>query len=121
MKTSAQASGAKGEELAAEHYVADGYHVLVRNYRTRLGEVDLILEKDGLLVFAEVKARGAGSIAAPREWVGPAKQRRVMAAAQQFLQEKDLGEPMLRFDVVELQYAADGSHRLTRLEDAFEL
>ena len=66
--------GRKGEALARRHYEEHGYHVLAMNYRTRLGEVDVIAQRGSLYVFCEVKARSGGPYA-PREAVTPAKQR----------------------------------------------
>ena len=67
--------GRKGEALARRHYEEHGYHVQAMNYRTRLGEVDVIAQRGSLYVFCEVKARSGGPYP-PREAVTPAKQRR---------------------------------------------
>lgn len=112
-------TGRKGESLAAADYVSDGYSLVAKNYRTRFGEVDLILKKGVQWVFAEVKTRTGQSLAAPREWVNTRKQQKVMLAAQGYLQSKGLGEVMMRFDVVEVVLRADGSPTITRIENAF--
>lgn len=52
--------GRKGEALARRYYEKNGYTVLEMNYRTRMGEVDVIAQKGGLYVFCEVKARSGG-------------------------------------------------------------
>lgn len=113
--------GAAGERLAAAGYEADGYHILAMNYRTRQGEVDIVAEKDGLYVFAEVKARAQRSIAAPREWVDAHKQRRVILAAQAYLAQHELGDVFARFDVVEVIFDQQGAAVQNRIENAFEL
>ena len=57
--------GHKGEAIAAEYYRQKGYLLLGHNYRTRMGEIDLILYKDGTIVFAEVKTRAGRMISQP--------------------------------------------------------
>ena len=116
--------GVLGETLAAEHYKADGYAVLQANYRTRMGEIDLVLQQGNTLVFAEVKTRSGGALALPREWVDANKQRKLALAAMQYLQTSKEGDPYVRFDVVEVYLggAADGSDAaVQRIENAFEL
>jgi len=62
--------GRKGEALAAKYYMRRGYLLLNHNYRTRMGELDLVLYKDGQLVFAEVKTRAAACwMPRPRPWM----------------------------------------------------
>lgn len=114
-------TGARGEALTAAHYSADGFEVLCANYRCRQGEIDLVLRKDSLYVFAEVKTRSSAAFAQPREWVTPAKQRRVILAAGAYLQANALSEVPTRFDVVEVLLEKDGSCHITRIEDAFSL
>ena len=76
--------GRKGEALAAKYYMRRGYLLLNHNYRTRMGELDLVLYKDGQLVFAEVKTRagpprrrGGRPEAEPPDFGGP-----ILPAAQ---------------------------------------
>lgn len=116
--TAAQ-KGAFGEKLAAAYYKKAGYKLLAANYRTRLGEVDLILQKSEVYIFAEVKTRGANSPARPAEWVDKGKQQRLILAAQKYLQENNLPEPFMRFDVVEVVFDAKGKPAITCLENAF--
>ena len=102
----AKLMGRFGEAAAGEYLRKKGYRLLGLNYRTRLGEIDLIASKDGYVVFAEVKARRSADFAQAREFVTPAKQRRIMAAAQAWLQKESCTlQP--RFDVIEV-YAPEG-------------
>ena len=73
--------GRKGEALAAKYYMRRGYLLLNHNYRTRMGELDLVLYKDGQLVFAEVKTRAGRMLDAPAAAVDARKQRRLILAA----------------------------------------
>jgi putative endonuclease len=107
--------GARGEHLAAEHLERRGLRVLERNYRTRLGELDLVAFDGTRLVFCEVKTRRAGS-GAPWDALGGLKQARVRAMARQWLAERTdrPHAPELRFDAIGITIDARG--RLVALE-----
>ena len=90
--------GRTGEAVAAKYYQQRGWLLLNHNYRTRLGELDLILYKENTLVFAEVKTRTGA------KW----KQNRLILAAQQYLQHSPYRDAAIRFDVVEVTPAARG-------------
>ena len=85
--------GRKGEALAAKYYMRRGYLLLNHNYRTRMGELDLVLYKDGQLVFAEVKTRAGRMLDAPAAAVDARKQRRLILAAQYYLQHSPMQTP----------------------------
>lgn len=97
-----KALGARGEAVAAKYYQQKGYLLLNHNFRTRMGELDLILYKDGGIVFAEVKTRTDVRKAAPAEAVNAHKQHCLIAAAQLYLQRSPYAEAPVRFDVVEV-------------------
>ena len=111
-------AGAAGEYYAARWYRQQGYEIARTNYRTRMGEIDLILHKKDLLVFCEVKLRAPGAQVSGREAVDRPKQLRLQRAAAAYLAE--LGrEPSVRFDVAEVT-PDRGGYRVTVLENAFE-
>ncbi|NNK37503.1 MAG: YraN family protein [Xanthomonadales bacterium] len=89
-------------EQSAEAFLAErGLHLLQRNYRTRRGEIDLVMRDGETLVFVEVRYRGAGSRGSGAESVTPAKQRRITEAARHFLSRADPHTlHPCRFDVV---------------------
>lgn len=101
-------TGATGEAIAAKYYIRQGYLLLNHNYRTRQGELDLILYRDDTLVFAEVKTRTSHSIAPPAQAVNFYKQQRLIAAAQFYLQHSPYADSNIRFDVVEVTPAGNG-------------
>lgn len=116
------ADGARGEALAAKYYERGGYHILERNFRTRQGEIDVIVQKGNTLVFAEVKTRGERAIAQPREFVTAQKQRRLILAARRYLLlHPQWAESFLRFDVVEVILPEQGRPLLRCIENAFTL
>ena len=93
--------GRFGEAAAADHLRKKGYTVLGLNYRTRLGEIDVIASKGKYLAFVEVKLRRDDSFAEAREFVTAAKQKRLIAAAEQWLAQNET-ELQPRFDVMEI-------------------
>lgn len=113
------ALGGRGEEAARRHLESLGYRILATRYRTRLGEIDLIAEEDGIIVFVEVKTRRSGACGAPEESVTAAKQRRIVRLATTFLASRDLQGRDCRFDVVAVDEGASGALTVRHLPDAF--
>jgi putative endonuclease len=92
--------GAAGEELAAAHLREAGYEILEMNYRCPLGEIDIVAQKEGTLVFAEVKSRTSLNFGYPQEGLTPAKCRKLTQLAEYYLKENNQQERKCRFDVV---------------------
>lgn len=108
--------GRAGERLAREHLQRLGYHVVAANYRTRFGELDLIVSDEASLVFVEVKTRRVGGLETSLQAVSPEKCRRVRKMAAAWLVEA-ADRPRardLRFDVVGV--TVDRHGRLVRLD-----
>lgn len=98
MTTAAQ-RGAAGEDIAARLYAARGARILARRYRVRGGEIDLVVEEAGTLVFVEVKARPRLATAAHA--LTAAQWQRLEATATRFMLDYGIGaDAPLRFDVV---------------------
>ena len=106
--------GAWGEECAAVYLRRHGYRILARNYSCRFGEIDLIAEKDGVLLFVEVKLRTNLQYGVPREYVTVKKQEKLRAAALLYLSECELDVPA-RFDVAEVYTDVRHSAGKTRI------
>lgn len=115
-------SGAWGEALAAEYLRRKRYKILAAGYRCRFGEIDLIAQKKGFLVFVEVKLRRSAAFAQAREYVDRRKQDRLRAAASLYL-ARNPSPLQPRFDVIEI-YAPAGTQttrpEIYHMEDAFE-
>jgi putative endonuclease len=90
-------AGARAEDVCAGMLRAAGLRVLERNWRCRLGEIDLIAEEGGVLVFAEVRMRRAWAFGGAGESVTAGKRARIMAAARLYLSRRR--ETQCRFDV----------------------
>lgn len=115
-------AGAWGEALAAEYLRKKRYQVEAVNYRSRFGEIDLIVRNKKFLVFVEVKLRKSGSFASAREYVDRYKQDRLRITASMYLSQNPT-ELQPRFDVVEI-YAPEGpdtpNPTIVHMEDAFQ-
>ena len=109
----AHRSGLGAEEAACRALLADGWTVLARRLRTGAGEIDIVAERDGLLVFAEVKSRP--DLAAAAAALGERQQARLLAAGDAALAANPgWGRAGVRFDVL----LVDGIGRVRRITDA---
>jgi putative endonuclease len=107
-------SGARAEDLCAGLLRAAGLRLIERNWRCRLGEIDLIAEEGATLVFAEVRMRTSGGFGGAAESVTAAKRARLIAAARLYLTRRP--EAPCRFDV----FLVEGDPASVRwIRDAF--
>jgi putative endonuclease len=113
MKGARKKLGQRGEGLAAAHLEERGYVVRERNWRCPVGEVDIVAEDGGCLVFVEVRTRRGRAYGTPEESVTPAKQAKLVEVAQTYLQEHDWDGDW-RIDVVAVEMTSGG--RLLRVE-----
>ncbi len=111
--------GDKGEGLAAGFLIEKGYKILTKNFRTRIGEIDIIAREKNTLVFVEVKTRESLEYGQPFESVNLRKRRKIANVALLYLQK--LREvPACRFDVVSVYYE-NGRAEFELIRDAFEV
>ena len=95
------AKGRRAEDLALAHLRRRGLKLIERNYRCRAGEVDLVLQQAGTLVFAEVRSRASAAFLSPKETVDWRKQQRLARVAACFLRARaQFAKSPIRFDVV---------------------
>jgi putative endonuclease len=94
--------GRSGEIAAAAELGRRGYKIVASNYRGPHGEIDLIARDGNCLVFVEVRSRRTNDFGTPAESVTPAKQRKIAATAQHYLDENKIKDVNCRFDVVEV-------------------
>ena len=95
-----QTLGKLGEELAVAELERRGYAITARRYRTRCGEIDIVAECEGVVVFVEVKARNDAEFGTAAEAVTPWKQRRLTRMAKDYLTRERIVDRPCRFDVV---------------------
>ncbi|HXO65038.1 MAG TPA: YraN family protein [Steroidobacteraceae bacterium] len=121
MLTRRQQLGRRAEQLAAEFLAAQGLEILERNYRRRLGELDIVARSKGVLVIAEVRTRSSDAFGGAAASVNRGKQRRIVRAAAQLLQERaDLARLPVRFDVLVVSALELSSPRIEWIRHAFE-
>ena len=109
-------TGAEQEELAARWLAEHGLQILERNYRCRIGEIDLIARDGRYLVFVEVKYRADGRTGDPAEAVNWHKQKKICQTASWYVRQKKIPEDMpCRFDVVSILGSV-----IHHIENAFE-
>ena len=80
-----KAQGDAAEDRACRHLEGSGFTIVERNFRTRGGEIDIVARKGDALVFVEVRSREVSAFGTPEESVTPAKRRRIVGAARQYL------------------------------------
>ncbi len=103
-----QILGRSGERFAAGWLEARGFRIVERNWRCAAGELDLIAERDGELVFVEVKTRRGGKMGAPEEAITRSKRLHLVTAAQEYLSAHDALDRPFRIDVVAVELAPTG-------------
>lgn len=110
--------GRQGEEMAADYLAQKGLRIVARNYRYDQGEVDLVCEDGGELVFVEVKTRTSTMFGEPEEAVTESKQEQLRKVAEGYCQEYGLDDQYYRFDIVTVMIQRDQTI-VQHLPDAF--
>lgn len=110
-----QSVGRWGEQAAADHLCQHGYEIAGRNVRTPYGEIDLIVRKDGLTIFVEVKARTSASFGPPEVAVTPRKQAHMLACADYYAQQNEIDH--WQIDVIAVQRVG-GKTEIMHFENA---
>jgi putative endonuclease len=111
--------GVRGEDAAADDYRRRGYRIVARNWRCRLGELDLVAERRGVLVFCEVKSRrGGAALGGGYAAVTWRKQAKLRALAEVFLHATGSRPQAIRFDVASV-VVQGGRSTVEVFEDAF--
>ncbi len=110
--------GRAGEDAAAALYARRGFRIVARNWRCGLGELDLIVEREGVFVFCEVKARRGDGFGGGYEAVTALKQRKLRQLAEVFVATAHVPHENLRFDVASVRVGRRGTS-VELFEDAF--
>ncbi len=92
--------GKEGEDLAVKTLKKKGYRIIERNYRNLFGEIDIIAEEDGYLVFVEVKKRNSARFGDPLLAVDKKKKQHIVRSAMVYLKNNKCFDRKVRFDVV---------------------
>lgn len=119
-RTDQQRIGKVAEDIAVDFLRAQGLEILERNYLRRVGELDIVCRDQNVLVIVEVRTRASDWFGGAAASVDARKQRRLIRASAQFLQQrKDLARLRVRFDVVVVSNLAGPSPRVQWLRHAF--
>jgi putative endonuclease len=110
--------GRKGEALAKTHLENAGYEILDENWTHGKAEVDLIVYKDKVIIFVEVKARTGNAFGEPEDFVDARKQRLLVDAADEYIYLME-HEGEVRFDIISILFDKQANYILKHIEDAF--
>ena len=113
--------GSIGENAASEFLEGRGYKIIDKNFRCKIGEIDIIAADNDVIVFVEVKTRSSNIYGQPSEAVNFYKQRKIVQTALTFIKKNKLYDWMSRFDVVEV--ILDDHHNaidINLIKNAFE-
>jgi len=111
--------GKKAEDLAVEYLLKNGYKILVRNFRFQKAEIDIIAEKDNLIIVTEVKARSTDAFMLPQEAVTKTKIKLIVSAANHYLEEFNKNQEV-RFDIISVLPDEKRNLNIEHIENAFE-
>ncbi|OCA69349.1 hypothetical protein BBI01_14460 [Chryseobacterium artocarpi] len=111
--------GKIAEDLAADYLQKNGYKILSRNFRFQKAEIDIITEKDDLIVIVEVKARSTDAFMLPQEAVTKTKIRSVVSAANHYLEEFNR-QNEVRFDIISVLPDEQKNLMIDHIIDAFQ-
>ncbi len=113
-KTFNKVTGDSGEKLALEYLKNNKYKILKTNYKTNIGEIDIIAKLENTIVFVEVKTRMSDKFGLPREAVNYYKQLKIRQVASQYIKFNKLFDSLCRFDVIEIL-----AGKITHIQNCF--
>ena len=113
--------GELGESLAIEHLKQEGYRIIQKNFKNRLGEIDIIAQDKDTLCFIEVKTRTSNQFGTPFEAVSHVKQHKLSQMALSYLKSKQLDDALARFDIISVSWLSPDSAHIELLKNAFEI
>lgn len=109
--------GESGEKIAAEYLKKKGYVIIDKNFKTNVGELDIVALDNDCLVFVEVKTRMSDKYGAPSEAVTAAKQKKISQVAAQFINKYRYFDLNIRFDIIEIRMDLK---EINHIENAFD-
>ena len=115
-----QKIGKMGESIAVRYLKKQGYRIVEQNYRSKVGEIDIIAREKQSLVFVEVKTRSSGSFGSPKWAITPKKQKAISMAALYYLKMTNQNDVDARFDVVSILLQGEDT-QIELVRNAFDL
>lgn len=123
--TTAVSIGNIGEEAAVQALKKRGYKIIARNYRTKMGEIDIIAKDGEYTVFVEVRLRKSNSFGAPADTIDKRKQQKIIKTAQYYAVKNDIYDTPMRFDAVlinaKIQNGKLTDENIEIIKNAFQL
>jgi putative endonuclease len=120
MPSKDQQFGKESESTAVKHLKKQGYKIIEQNYRTKLGEIDIIAKEKNTIVFVEVKSRKSDSYGNPKYALTPKKMRKISMVALYFLKITNQSGAKARFDVVSIT-SREKNPEIEIIKNAFDL
>ncbi|MPN49257.1 hypothetical protein SDC9_196872 [bioreactor metagenome] len=112
-------TGNMGEQAAAAFLQNTGYNILAQKFRSKMGEIDIIAEHRGVIVFVEVKTRRSILFGFPAEAVTYPKQQKIIKTALYYLNLIKKPNSSCRFDVLEIYLLQDDKIKYNHIINAF--
>ncbi|NLX62100.1 MAG: YraN family protein [Tissierellia bacterium] len=109
--------GILGEDIAVEHLKSKGYRILERNYRSKIGEIDIIAFKNNILVFIEVKTRSNTNFGFPYEAVNKRKFHKILQTSLIYIKQKGYKGYQIRYDIIEVFLS--NNRKINHIENVF--
>lgn len=119
MKCTNKDIGNSGEKICENFLINYKYKILAKNFRNRIGEIDIIALYNGDIIFIEVKARNTLKFGNPCESVTYKKQQKIKSVANYYIYINNLFNKNVRFDVLEVIFNKDKSYNINHIKDAF--
>ncbi len=111
--------GSRGEKIAAKFLRKQGYQIIEKNYRSRLGEIDIVAKEDESIVFVEVKTRRSTDFGLPEEALSYDKRRRLSKLALGYLAHRRIKDTNCRFDMVSILMDTKKVKHIKLIKNAF--
>lgn len=112
-------TGRDGEELAYKFLIKNNYEIIMKNFRCKIGEIDIIAKDEDELVFVEVKTRKQKEYGLPAEAVNKRKRTHMFFVAEYFLMVNNIENIFCRFDVIEV-YMLENKNRINHIKNCIE-
>ena len=109
--------GKKGEQLAVDFLLSNGYTIIERNYRFEKAEVDIIAQKEDVLAIVEVKTRSTADFGNPQDFVKPKQIKNLIKAVDEYVTENQL-DVEVRFDIIAIVKNGK-TYEIEHIQDAF--
>ncbi|MBU0630030.1 MAG: YraN family protein [Candidatus Margulisbacteria bacterium] len=113
--------GVNGESIAEEYYMNQGYEILAKNFRSHQGEIDIVVRRDSLLVFVEVKNYSYKNLRHPAAAISKNKKENLIRTARYYLYINKIKETNCRFDVLTIIRRTGEEPVIEQYENAFEV